>query len=773
MQDSVFRPSREKTHDTSPHQTNHLSTWLGWCLAFVLLLPIGYAQADEGMHLLYETNKLPWKSLKARGLKLSGKQLRALAPAIVQLARGGTGSFVSARGLIVTNHHVAYSCLAYLNATTHKGLLKKGHVANNLSQEIPCPGYDMKVVIRVQDITAKVRKAIKPNMTPKQRFLAVMVQKRKLEASCETTKGLLCQVRALNGGAAYTLSVYKRLKDVRLVYAPPGALGKYGGDIDNWRYPRHTADFTFLRAYVSPKGKGISHKKTNVPFHPKRFLKLSIKGIKRNDLTMVLGFPGRTSRHTTLYAALYRRDHGMKKLSNWLDLLLNALPKKGLSGRRYRGLRAGLANGSKYYKDLQKQFRRFKLIALKRKQLAAVKAKIAASANLRKRYGKLLPHMKAIYATFTTFDEKSIALRLTRIARSLRVATDIARWSRIRKIPDLLRESSRYRNKNMYRVYRGSRMLERMTTPEGEKRLVLAVFRRALALPAKHRPRSAVWLNNWGKTQHDALKKQAKASKKSYADVYKASTAGAKASHDPLQVAVDRLYASTQLYPQTTTAKAAAKAKAHRAKLFKASEETLRKSKDPMLKLAFQIASESKALRDGPLVPLRKILDPILVPRYIKHVLRPSYWDANFTLRINFGQVRDYTSSKTKKRHLYVSSLAQLLKKDKGKKPFNVPARLKAIAKKKDLGRWTDKVLKDLPINFTTTLDTTGGNSGSPVLNGKGELVGLLFDGTPEAILSDWLYTSAQRSICMDIRYALFLAEKFSNATSLLGELGL
>ncbi len=747
-------------------------------LAALLAVGVAYAPtatADEGMYLLHEASRLDWRALKRRGMKLTPAQLKALTPAIVQLARGGTGSFVSPDGLIVTNHHVAYRCLVQLDGSSHPGILDRGYVAKTRKAELPCPSYDMLATQQVTDVTAKVLSAVKPGMSPEKRALAIRVQRRTLERDCEKTRGRICQVRPLNGGAGFTLSIYKRIRDVRLVYAPPKALGKFGGDVDNWRYPRHTADFSFLRAYVSPKGAGRAHHARNVPYHPKRWLKVATTGIRRNQLTFVMGFPGRTMRHATYARARYQRDHVMRRKARMFRALLGVLPKTGLTHRRYGSLDAGLNNAAKYYEDSLKQFRDFNLLVRKRAQQRDWLRK-GSRAPLQ----KLLTRISSIYTDAAKHSDRALMLTYlgSRIVRSLSTAVDIVRWSRLRRVPDLRREGERYRDKNLYRVYQQSDLLEKMTTPQGERALLHGLLGYAMTLPKAQQPQVLAWLRGYGTQALKRLTRQARRKRQPLAKAFAKATGGTLRPAGParsVHAALDFVYARTKLYPRRVdNARAVARAVRARKRWFKASAAKVKRGRDPLLQLAVRLVDEQDRLRKGPLKVYLKVLAPILRPRLVKQFIRPRYWDANFTLRVSFGTVKDYTESATAKRWRYVSRLTWLIRKGRGKVPFLVPNRLRAVYKRRDFGRWVDPVIKDVPVDFTTTLDTTGGNSGSPVLNGRGELVGLLFDGTPESILSDWQYLERkQRSICVDIRVVLFLADKVDHATAVLRELGL
>jgi hypothetical protein len=437
--------------------------------------------------------------------------------------------------------------------------------------------------------------------------------------------------------------------------------------------------------------------------------------------------------------------------------LLEVLPKEGLSGRRYGGLDAGLNNGAKYYEDSIGQFAKFGLLAKKERDQAAWRAAIKDPSE-QKALDALLSRMEKIYEGLASVGDKILMVQTMQssIVRSLSTAVDIVRWSRLRKVPDLRREGERYRDKNIYLVHQQSDLLEKMTTPEGEKALLLALLRHAAGLPKAQQLSTLRWARDLGLRE---LKRRPKA----------------PGAPDHLAVAVHLIFAGTSLYPaDTEDPKAAARALTARQALLKAPHRRVRGSKDPLLQLALRLVEESDRLEKGPLFAVEKELDPILGPELVTRFIRPRYWDANFTMRLSFGTVSDYTDSATGKTWPYVSRLTWLIRKDLGKEPFLAPPALKSVFARKDFGRWVDPLVKDVPLNFTTTLDTTGGNSGSPVLNGSGELVGLLFDGTPESILSDWQYLETQqRSICVDIRFALFLGEKVDRASYVMKELGM
>jgi Peptidase S46 len=733
------------------------------------LLTSGLAQAAEGMYLL---DKLPVERLKKSGLKIPPAELTRLSRAVVQVARGGTGSFVSPDGLLVTNHHVAYGCLARLGARKeHLGLLDKGYLAKQRTDELNCPGYDLLAVREVRDVTAEVLKVLKPRMHWSKRFEAIRLRKADLVKACEKGGKQICEVAAMDGGNSYLLSVYDRIRDVRLVYAPPKALGKYGGDVDNWIFPRHTADFTFLRAYVDKQGQGATFAAGNVPMKTPVHLKVSPHGVRRGSLALVVGFPGRTSRHVTSHAARFYVEQqvpGALKLLQGLVGVVHGRQKASADAKRkYAGLEAGLQNALKYYGMSLKGFKKWRVLERKLEQEQALAQELKGDRKRGAQYRKLLGQIGGVYGKYRkVFPRYVAAQRLIRVAGSLRVAYTIVKWGKEKAKPERMRKEQTYKDKNIYRLQGAAKRLDLEVEAETEKALLLYVLRELEQLPAGQRLKSTAKLLRW----EAAKVKEARRIK--LWDQHFKKTWGVAWSKDRLENAVNMLYGGTRLLARSAGPKELDRAAKVRAELLAAKPAAIKRDKDPLLRFARDLEAELHALKEGPFKEVEQRLKTKLHPQWVKEVKKPSYPDANFTARLTLGSVRDYTASATGRKHRYITSLSGLIKKDKGKFPFLVPANVKAAFPGRMKSAQVDRQIKDIPANFTTTLDTTGGNSGSPVLDDKGRLVGLLFDGTPESILSDWQYLpDEQRSICMDIRLALYLAG-VEGATRVLQELG-
>ena len=721
------------------------------------------AMADEGMFPLDTVDSWPVTEMKQAGLKIEPERLLELRKAIAKVAAGGSGSFVSSEGLLVTNHHVAYRCLSALDGTeAHKGIMENGFVASSREKEIPCPGYDLMVVEDVRDVTEKVSEASEGAKGPK-RFEQIRLAMDDLEAACQKEDpSFYCDAEALDGGRAYHMMVYRLIKDVRLVYAPEAALGKFGGDVDNWRYPRHTADFTFLRAYVDKEGKGAPFAGANVPFEPRAHLDVSTGGVAKNDQVLVVGFPARTKRNYPAATARFASGVDMPTRKHLYEGLLEVIERQGekddLAKRRYQGLVAALNNAGKYYGDVLQSFEQWKIVEKREARDGKVKKRLV------KKIDKIYDRFSKVYAKFFMLQ------RMAWMVRSVGTAFDIAEFTKVRTKPDRLREEDAYKSKNMYKTVGKSDLLDEQTTIEAEKAILEYVIRESEKLPPAARIKAVKKLLRQGKKAAKKLRKEARKSGKTYAQVYQELT-GSAPSDDQIKTAVDLMYAQTALLAHSDDRDELERALFQRRRLFYNDIKDAKRFKDPLLAFARELSKEYAKMKKGPYRAMEQTFDTELRPEYAQ-AIEATYPDANFQVRLSHGVVDDYTDSKDGKVHGYMTGLDGVLAKDKGEAPFLVPEKLKTVAAG-DKGSFIDANIEDVPVNFTCTLDTTGGNSGSGVLDSSGRLVGLLFDGTPESQLSDWQYLAdEQRSIVMDIRYALFLAEKVHGAASLLAEMG-
>ncbi|MDD4858491.1 MAG: S46 family peptidase, partial [Candidatus Krumholzibacteria bacterium] len=365
--------------------------------AIILVVPLAL-MADEGMWPIDNLDKLPWKDLQTMGLKLSPGQIYdgkggGIAYAIVSLG-GGTGSFVSPSGLILTNHHVAFQALQRTSTAEHNYIVD-GFNAGTLEEEIPAPGYRAYVLLSIEDVTRKVLSAIADSMGDLDRYNAIEKRIKEIVKYAEEKGNVECRVVSFYDGMQYKLYTQFVCKDVRIVYAPPEAVGNYGGDIDNWMWPRHTGDFSFLRAYVGPDGKSAEYAKGNVPYKPAVYLAVSEKGIKENDFTMIIGYPGRTGRYATSYEIAAMQEYSypvrIQMFKDWLAIL-GEESKRGEDVKiKVAGFDQMLNNSMKNWEGMLEGFKKGHLLERKLDAERGFGMWLNMSPDMKKKYGDVLP----------------------------------------------------------------------------------------------------------------------------------------------------------------------------------------------------------------------------------------------------------------------------------------------------------------------------------------------------------------------------------------------
>ncbi|MCA9520345.1 MAG: S46 family peptidase, partial [Myxococcales bacterium] len=569
----------------------------------------------------------------------------------------------------------------------------------------------------------------------------------------------------------------RRIQDVRLVYTPPKDLGKFGGDIDNWMYPRHTADFTFLRAYVGRDGRERPYHVDNVPLKTPTHLRVTTRGVKRGDLSLVIGFPGRTSRHVTTEAVSFLTETqvpmALQVLREMISRLNAWMRADADTRRKYASLEAGAQNAYKYYQMIDRGMKQFHVLETKSREqkrlLAAFPPRSAGVRNARRLLAEIAARYRGLRGYYRRLN--SLIWISGWGSRSAAMAYDMVAWSIEKQKTNRMRKKQRYKDKNVHYFVRSARRFERETNLGTERALLVFFLSRNASAPKGQRLKALDVLLRWGQRRLAAVKKEARAKKIAFEAHFEALF-GVAPAKTALERAVAMMLGETKLIAHGSDPASIKAAVDLRERVFKMRLPELRKLNDPLLSFAAALEGERRAIEEGPHRQITEHLATLLHPKWVAEVKRATYPDANSTVRLSYGKVLDYTSTATKREHRYITDLRGVLAKDKGRFPFNVPAFLKAAAPSANKSPFADKEIGDVPVNFTTTLDTTGGNSGSPVLDKNGDLVGLLFDGTPEAVISDWLYIAKdQRSICVDIRYALYLAS-LAKADALLREIG-
>lgn len=715
-------------------------------LCVAVLAAASVIHADEGM---WQPAQLPALAgtLESLGLEIDPVSLSDLTkyPMNAVISLGGcTASFVSPDGLVVTNHHCVEGSIQY-NSTMDRDLLENGFLAGNLSEELPAtPGTRVWVSVSDEDVTPRILDGLGGGLSGRERYQKIEDREKELVAECEKDPGHRCGVHEFYGGLQYRLIKRLEIRDVRLVYAPSRSIGVYGGDIDNWMWPRHTGDFGFYRAYVGKDGKPADYSKDNVPYHPASYLKVSAAGVHAGDFVMVAGYPGRTSRYRL--AKEVEDTFGWyypvrKKLMNeWLDVIGRTTAGSGDAAIKYASMVSRLNNSTKNYDGMLAGFAKSDIIARKEHLESDLQRWIQSDPDHGAKYHSALSGLIALVDEQQATRERDMIYGFfARRSGMLQAAETLYRLSREKEKPDAEREPG-YQERDLDRIRAGLSRIDRTYDPAVDRAVWRGFILDYAAIPAaQHVGSFDAWFGIQGNKVDDAA----------------------------LDRTLDSMYAGTKL----------GDAKA-RMEWLEAPRAKFESSEDPFIRLAVKIydddmrIEEARKDRDGRLELARRNYMEALTS-YLKSLGRPVYADANGTLRVTYGTIEGY-SPRDGVAYSPFTTLKGIVEKNTGKEPFDAPQKELDAERLGNFGRFYDESLGDIPVNFLSTVDTTGGNSGSPTLNARGELVGLLFDGNWESIIADWDFNPAlTRSIHVDIRYALWVMQNMDGATRLMDEMGI
>ena len=698
------------------------------------------AIAGEGMWVPQQLPQIAGPLAKA-GLKLAPEQLADLTgdPMGAVVALGGcTASFVSPNGLVATNHHCAYGAIQ-LNSTPENNLIRNGFNAPTTADELSAgPNARVFVLDEITDVTRDAQAVIAAaGADALARTKALEAFEKKLIAECEAEAGFRCRLYSFSGGNSYRLFRNMEIRDVRLAYAPPGSVGKFGGDVDNWMWPRHTGDFAFYRAYVGKDGKPAAYSPDNVPFKPRHWLKFADQPLGEGDFVMVAGYPGSTNRYALAAefdnAAQWSYPAIAGHFKNQIALVEAAGKLDPQVQVKYASAMAGWNNTSKNYEGQLTGFKRIDAAGQKRAEEAAVlawlKGQGAKGQAALDAHARLLALLQQSQAT----RERDLALGMFNNTAMLGTASQLYRLAIERAKPDAERESG-YQQRDLPAIEGGLRQLERRYVASMDRQLQAYWLEQYLKLPAAQRVAAIdAWLGGNDtaavKRALDRLAGTALGSTEERLKWLSADRAAFEASTDPaIQYAVAVMPTLLQL-------------------------EQERKTR----------AGENLAARP---VYLQAVAD------YKNSQGEFVYPDANLSLRITFGNVTGYVPRDGVK-YTPFTTLEGVVAKETGADPFDSPqALLDAVAAGRH-GGLADARLGSVPVNFLSDLDITGGNSGSPVLDAHGKLVGLAFDGNWESVASNWVFDPAMtRMISVDQRYMRWIMQEVFPAPQLLREIG-
>jgi hypothetical protein len=691
------------------------------------------AVAEEGM---WTPQQLPEVAgaLKAAGLGLDPASLTRLTEfpmgAIVSLG-GCSAAFVSVQGLVVTNHHCVYGSIQY-NSTAGKNLLRDGFLAATPAEEVPAaPGSRVFVTVDVRDVTPQIIDAKTAKLSGKPRVDAIEANEKALVAACEQDAGHRCTVHSFYGGLEFRLIKQMEIRDVRLAYAPPEGVGKFGGDTDNWMWPRHTGDFGFYRAYVGKDGKPADFSADNVPYQPRHHLKLAREGLKEGDFVMVTGYPGTTHRHRLAsevdFTFGWQYPAFIEASAQQLEIIARETRGREAAALAYASTVASINN---YYKNRQGMldgYRGTDLLARKQAQ-----AGIPELARHTAAVDQVLARRRAVIR-----DEFLVSYATPRLLGAARALYEVAQQKL--KEDDQARKPG-YQARDWPRIRQSLQAIDKRYDAQVDKALARHFLARYLALPAKER--NAAWIAALGLEPG--------------------------MSEARIGARLDELHAGSEL---NDPAKRLAWLERPAAD-FAASDDAFIKAAVALYPDDTRRENRDKAIAGDLQKAYAGYMRALIAYKNAKG--EAVYPDANGTLRVTFGKVAGRAQGGTDgTAWAAFTTLRGIAAKHTGEGEFDAPdAQLAAIRAGK-FDRYADPALGSVPVNFLATLDITGGNSGSPVLNSRAELVGLVFDGTLDSVISDWDFNPrTTRTISVDLRYMLWQMKVVDGAGSLLREMG-
>jgi len=690
--------------------------------------------ADEGMWEPYQMESLK-KELRASGYRGNVSNVSDLFKhpmnAIVSLG-GCSAAFVSDTGLIATNYHCIERSYLQFNSNAESDLFETGFVARTKEDEKKsAPGSRVYVTLDSSNITDKVLFGLSDTTQALDRAKIIEDNKKEIIKNCETSDEIECRVRSFFSGEIYKLEKVLKIKDVRLVYAPPAYIGEYGGEIDNWMYPRHTGDFALLRAYTAKDGSSKEFNKDNVPYKSDSFLKISAKGVEDGDFVMVVGYPGRTNRLLTLNEIKWDLETGfyetVKFLKRGIDLIEQNTNSSNGSKLKYRGLKSGYQN---YYKKISGQIdgaENFKLLESEEINWINFIGFVESSANETDK-----AYLNELLALIDQEQKKNIARSYFGNSALISQAQRIYRNAVERESIDSERKSG-YQERDQERIANRIKALDYSYDHEVDRVIFLDRL---------------MTYKNFDKSYRRAT----------YSKLLRLDE-----NEEVVTQRVNEIY------------KTKYKNSKNFLNMMNLTLEELNSSQDPLIIFIRDIFEESleyekESERVGAQRQLLKSKFNNLLRKYYESSGRQMYADANGTLRVTYGNVAG-VSLQDGIRYEPFTRLEGIAQKHSGKKPFKASDQLLSLIENKDYGKYEYKPINSVPVNFISTLDITNGNSGSATINAKFELVGLAFDGMLETIIADYKHIPEARTISVDSRYLLWTLEKLERADNILEEL--
>ncbi len=704
----------------------------------VLILEGMMCQADEGMWIPMLLKKYNIEDMQKQGFKLTAEDIyninqASLKDAVIGLGREGspffhfcTGELISNEGLIVTNHHCAFDMIQSHSSLEHN-YLRDGFWAKTKKDELANPGITASILVRMEDVTSRINAVLKPEMSIGERTQKIKEVSSELEKEAVKGTNLMANIKPYFNGNQYFMSVFKIYKDVRLVGAPPSAIGKFGGDTDNWMWPRHTGDFSVLRIYAGPDNEPAAYSPDNKPYQPASFFKISVKGVQEGDFTMVFGYPGTTNEYLTSFAIEQIQNienpHKIAIRTSKLNIINAAMESDELLRIKYASKAAGIANAWKKWQGEIKGLKRFNTVAKKQRE----EATFQKWASNRQVYNNLLDNYQKLYEK-----RKDLVLAAAYLNEAGKRGAEIVGWSASVR--------NRMKNKNFAENPALYKQKLKKEAEEYYKDYDLNTDKKILVemLKLYHRNLPEKWIPK------EVLKSAGNKGPEAYVEnlFEKSLLVDTAALFDFIDKSNAESYKKLEKDPFW--------------KLYTSMDELyVRKIKPELDKIQSEIVRLNQVWLAG---LMEMDSDKVF------------YADANSTLRVAYGKVQGY-SPYDGAYYKHYTTLKGIMEKDNPEiYDYNVPQRLREIYQKRDFGTYAQD--GEVPVCFIATNHTTGGNSGSPVLNSEGHLIGLNFDRAWDGVMSDMQYDSEIcRNISVDIRYVLFIIDKLAGAGHLIDEM--
>ena len=708
---------------------------LSGILGVLLIFPVAL-KADEGMWLPFLIEDTLYYKMQEMGLNLRPEEVfsfteSSLKDAVVSFGGFCTGEIISDKGLVLTNHHCGYGRIQS-HSSVENDLLTDGFWAMSKEEELPNPGLFVRFLVNVEDVTAEITEALSDDMTEEERALAIRGRSNDLVEKATEDNHYTASVSSFFAGNMFYLFAYETFNDVRLVGAPPSSIGAFGGDTDNWEWPRHTGDFALFRVYTAPDGSPAEYAEENIPLRPKHHLPVSIRGVEENDFAMVLGFSGRTERYLTSHGIDYRLENmypvRIDIRRKKLDILEENMAASDEIRIKYASKHSGISNYWKNFIGMSESLKRLNVAEEKRSLENRFYQWVQQDESRKEEYGTVLNDFQKVYDGFRTFESANYVF-----IEAMATGPDVMRLANgFQTLAGMLEEEteSAELEEEVNRLRAVAERIYRNYSQDVDEQLWAAMFE--------------IY--------------QKKVSKENLPDIF-----------DHIRTKFDNDF---QKYARQVY-EASIFANKDRIVAFLENPVLEVLKSDPIFKATRSVFSHYQTL-NAQMEEYRNLLarSNRMFQRGLLE-MKPDYLfypDANGTMRFTYGTVNGYYPMDAVYYHYKTTLSGVMEKEDPDHHEFVVPGELKDLYLSGDFGRYGQD--GQMVVNFITNNDITGGNSGSPVINGDGHLIGIAFDANWEGMSGDILFEhEMQKCINVDARYMLFIIEKFSGATHLIEEM--